>query len=115
MRQITTITTQARQSFTVISEEGEEIKISLRFLPTQVSWFMDVVTENFSVYNLRVSISPNILDKFHNILSFGICVLAQDGVDPFQVDDFYTGRAEFYILDKEDKDLITEGLDGKAQ
>lgn len=115
MKEITTITSAPRQSFVIISEEGEKITISLRFLPTQLCWFMDVETETFNVKNICLGDSLNVLDKFQNILNYGISICSIDGIPPFQIDDFESGRVKFTLLNKEEKDYMTSVLNGEAQ
>ena len=114
MKEITTITSSPRQSFVIISEEGEKITVSMRFLPTQLSWFMDVETELFNVKNICLGDSLNVLDKYHNLINFGISICSVDGVPAFQLDDFETGRVKFTLLNKDDKNYVTSVLNGEA-
>lgn len=112
MRKITSLTSSANQSVTIVTNEGVYYKLTLRYLPTQLSWVMDIVSDNFKLYNQRVGCSVNVLDKYHNILNFGLAVWTIDGLDPMNVEDFDSGYAEIYIFNKDEKEVITEYLDG---
>ena len=115
MKQIETITSQARQNFYVISDSGKKIEFKLYFLPTQASWFVDITCETFSANGLRVCRLPNILDKFRNIIDFGVAVYTKDGLDPWRINDFESGYAVLLLLNEEEKKELSEELDGKNQ
>ena len=115
MKQISDLTEETSQWFYVVSDSGEKINIYLYFLPTQQSWFVDVSCDTFEVTGLRVCALPNILDKFHNLIDFGIYIKTEDGYDPWRVDDFSSDYAKFFLLNKEDVSKITEYLDGKSE
>lgn len=115
MRKISSLTSNPNQSVTIVTSNGVYYKLNFRYLPTQLSWFMDVVSDNFQLYNQRVSCVTNILDKYHNTLDFGLAIWTIDGQDPMSVEDFESGYAEVYILDSDEMDKVTEYLDGKAK
>lgn len=112
MRKISSLTSSPNQSVTIVTQEGIYYKLNFRFLPTQMYWVMDIISDNFEVYNQRIGCTVNILDKYHNILKFGLAIWTIDGLDPMSVEDFETGYAEVYIFDEEEKEKITEYLDG---
>ncbi|MBQ0113348.1 MAG: hypothetical protein KBT03_09485 [Bacteroidales bacterium] len=112
MRIISSITENPFQTFYFYTEEGEEIKFSLRFLPTQKSWILNVVCDNMKVDGIKVCRSGNILDKFHNIINFGVAILTESGEDPFQITDFADGTAQFCVLNRDELKEVTGALDG---
>ena len=113
MKLYTTITSQPSQDFYIITDDSKKVDIHLYFLPTQESWFIDITCENFTVKGIRVSRSPNILDKYHNILTFGINISTADGYDPWRITDFEDGYASFILLNEEELKSVTELLNGK--
>lgn len=100
MIEITNITSNARQSLLVVSEEGEEVTIALYFLPTQTGWFADISVGTFRVNGIRIGTSPNILNQYKNLLQFGLRCDSIDGLDPFRLDDFVTRRIRLFVLNR---------------
>ena len=113
MQRITIIDGDAFQEFSYILESGVKTTITLRFLPTQKRWLMDISDENgFKVNGIYVCCSPNLLDKWHNVIKYGIAVNTDDMVDPYRQEDFQSGYAFLSMLDDEEKEAITGYLDG---
>lgn len=112
MRRLTKITNSPNQQVTYVAD-NQNITLHLYFKPTQMSWFLDITSEKFNLYGQRVSTSLNMLNKYHNIINWGISIVTSDGLDPYTVDDFINGHASFYMLDSSDV-IITEAyLNGK--
>lgn len=102
MLQITNLTSDARQKFTIIGENGEIIPTYLYYLPTQIGWFMDITYGTFTANGLRLCVSPNIISQWKNIIPFGLLCTSNDGQDPYYLDDFTTGRINIYLLNSDD-------------
>jgi len=98
MLEITGITSDASQQFTIVGEAGENISMALYYLPGQIGWFYDVSYGNFNVKGQRLVVSPNTLNQWSNIISFGLGCLSSDGDDPFYIDDFTSGRITLFLL-----------------
>lgn len=112
MRKISSLTSNPNQSVTIVTSKGVYYKLNLRYLPTQFNWVMDIVSDNFELYNQTVHCTANILDKFHNLLDFGLAIWTIDGLDPMGIDNFESGYAQVYILDSSELNITTEYLDG---
>lgn len=113
MQRITTIDSDAFQEVSYILDSGIKTTLTLRFLPTQRRWLLDISDENgFEVHGLYVCCSPNLLDKWHNVIKYGISVSTDDMVDPYRQEDFRSGYAYLAMLDSEEQDAITRYLDG---
>jgi hypothetical protein len=106
MRFLNKITAKAHQRFFLKGNPNQNITMTLRYMPTQEAWFMDVQYESFSLYGLRVTYSPNLLRKYRNKLPFGFYCGTNDGQDPFFIDDFSTDRARLYLLSPDDVALM---------
>lgn len=111
MRQITGLTNDTKQQFDAVIEGYDVANIYLEYKPNQFGWFMDVTWGEFSTNNLRVTVGPNILRQFKNIIPFGIAISGVDSVDPVTVDD-WLGHNVFYILDETDKALVEDAING---
>lgn len=103
MKQISRINQNGRQKLTLTTDDtGEKIFCELYYMPTQRMWCIDVDYNDFTVNGVALLNSPNILAAWKNILPFGIGITTTDGFDPYYVQDFQTGRAQFYLLDGSD-------------
>lgn len=113
MQAISTIDSSAYQEVSFILESGIKTTLTLRFLPTQRRWLLDISDENgFKVNGLYVCCHPNLLDKWHNIIDYGINIATDDMVDPYRQEDFESGYAYLAMLNKEEKEETTRYLDG---
>lgn len=114
MKRLSTLNRQPQQEISYITDSSEKITFLFRFLPTQQSWVVDVTSDKFNVYGLRLCCSPNILDKWNKILDFGVSVTTDDGLDPFRIEDFETGYCYVCIINKEETKTTTDYLDGNS-
>ncbi len=112
MKQIQSITSDANQEFTIVTEDGIKVKCILTYLPTQQMWSISLDDGDFVINNLLLVVSPNILYQFSNNLTYGIAINSIDGQDPFYVEDFAVDRCQFFLLNAQEiqdiKDLINE-------
>lgn len=113
MQVISTIDSNPYQKFSYILDDGSRATIILRFFPTQNRWVMDISDENgFEANGIFVCCGPNILDKWHNVIKYGINIATEDGIDPSMQDDFATGYAMFSMLDEKETKEATDYLNG---
>lgn len=102
MKYINAISDDANQKMTVSMEDGSKAVLELTYKENQRGWFMSISWGSFSIKNMRLVTSPNILRKFRNFLTFGICITTTDMLEPINIDDFSTGRASMYTLNAAD-------------
>ena len=103
MQQITGLTSDAKQSISMVLDDGASVKINLDYSDNVKSWFFSINSGSFELSNFRLATSPNILFRFTNILKFGLAILSNDGTDPAFIDDFETERIVMYILNEDEK------------
>jgi hypothetical protein len=109
MRQISSLSDAPRQQFSYVIDNYEPVNVYLEFVALQYSWFMTITWGNFSLYNERVAVSPNLLRQFKNIIPFGIMITGENDIDPFAVDSWIT-KNKFYFLSQDDVESIESGL-----
>lgn len=109
MQVITQITNNPIQTMKLVLDTKELVQFNLRFMPTQMSWYCDVIYNDIEIYGLKVALFPNLLRHFKNMLPFGIAFTANDHVEPFKLDDFTSGRVQMYVLNQDEVEQI-EGL-----
>lgn len=109
-----TVTSDAQQTQTLILPNGSEITLTMSFVPMQQGWFASLSWQTFALSGLRITNSPNMLQQFRNILSWGLaCYSPPTNREPSQQQDFSSGASNLYVLSDAEvvhfNDLITSG------
>lgn len=102
MQQITSITNSPNQRMTLVLENNETIDFRLYYLPRMQSWFYDLTYNELAVNCSRVMLTPNSMRQFKKIIPFGIAFSAEGDVQPFDINDFSSGRVSMYILNSDE-------------
>lgn len=84
------------------------IEFRLIYRPAIQMWFIDITYGDFEVNGMRVCRSLNLLHQYKKILPFGLFIYIADGVEPFLINDFSSGRVVIYILDDTEKATIDD-------
>jgi hypothetical protein len=100
MYQIQQISDSARQNQTLTLPDGTQINISMYYSNLQQGWFFSNITYGTFVLNgLRITVNPNMLYQWKNILPFGInCFSDSTTREPSQQEDFSSGLFKMYVL-----------------
>jgi hypothetical protein len=112
IRVLSTLNDNAYQTVSFDTKKGERVKLTFRFIPSQETWIFDVESPSLTVYGLALSAFVNLLDPYHNIISWGMYVWSKDGFDPWRIDDFATGRIRVAVLEDLENAVIQEFLNG---
>lgn len=110
MQQISTLSNEPKQRHQLVLESNDTVDFRLYFYPRQQSWYFDFTYKDFSATGLKVVLSPNTLRNFKNIIPFGIGFDTDGLVEPFQIDDFSSGRVRMYLLNSEDVEQIEQEI-----
>lgn len=109
MKQITSISDSAKQTMSVVLDDGKKVDISLEYISNQKGWFMSLIYGSVLTLNgYRITTSPNMLRKFRGVIPFGMACATTDGQEPIYKDDFSSGRAKLYILNSSDITYVEE-------
>lgn len=103
------ITITENSSIEIINDKNETYTGYINYNSSRQGWFLDLVSENFKIYGIRITSVPNILRQWKDKLGFGISVICEQKSEPFLLEDFNTGRAKLYLLESDDlvlQDLI---------
>lgn len=101
MKEIVSLNDNAKQIFRYSFDNYAPIEISLEYRENFYSWFMNIVWGDWSIYNERIAVAPNLLRQFRNVLPFGIMIYGPDDVDPFSRTSWVDGW-RFIMLDTTD-------------
>ena len=99
------ITLKENSSIEIINAKEETYVGYINYNSSRQGWFLDLVSENFSIYGIRITSVPNILRQWQKKLGFGIGVLTENKSEPFFLEDFNTGRAKMYLLEPDDLEI----------
>lgn len=107
---INNITDAASQQFNLVSDTGQVISFSLQFLSTQNGWGFNVGYNGFELNGGYLTLSPNFLRGYRNIIPFGIMCTSIDGYEPQFIEDFLSGRISLYLLNATEVQEIEAGI-----
>ncbi len=106
MRQINKLSSAAYQRSFLTGNPGQRIVLTVRYLPSQNVWAMDIEAGDFVLNGAVILNGVNILRNYRNIIPFGLVCSTLDGQDPYSVDDFETQYARLYLLDASEVDQV---------
>lgn len=101
MQEITGITPEYKQKLTLTITNFGYADLTLYYKPNQFAWFFDLTWQDFSTTNQQLTMSPNILRQYRNILPFGILCINSEGLDPLVLESFNTDT-QLYLLDPDE-------------
>jgi hypothetical protein len=109
MKQITELTNQPNQKYTIVLDNNETVDLVLTYSDNQQCWFCDInyKQDTFICNGIRVVSSPNILHQWKNVIPFGIAIITNDKTDPYFINDFSTNRVGLFILNADDVDFVS--------
>lgn len=102
MYRLNVLGNEPRQTFTVSVGENIKIPMSFEYRANQTGWFFSFEYNGERYENIRLTTSYNLFRAYRNWLPFGLRCDTLDGLEPMDLNDFVTGYATVYILDKTD-------------
>ena len=114
MNQIDNITDQPHQTLNVTLDDGSVLSLTLDFLVSVQRWVMSFTYGTFTRSGIMLCLHPNIIRIWADRLKFGLGIDADDGVDPFQQNDFSSGRVSLYLLSSDDITTVETDVMGIA-
>lgn len=102
MHKLNSISNEPRQKVVIPLDDNSRVTLKLEYRANQIGWFFDFTYEDKTYTNLRLTTSYNVLRNFRNWLPFGLRVDTLDKQEPTDLDDFASGYATLYVLNKND-------------
>ena len=103
------------QKQVLLLSDGTSISLAMNYIPNQYGWFIQEITyQTLTVKNLRMVVSPNILQQFKNQIPFGLACFTTDGMESTQQQDLNSNYAILYILTPDEVEQYTEILSAQA-
>ena len=99
---IDNLTNFADQATVIQLPDGTTFDLELIYHGATERWIMNVYYGNKIANGIGVCCFPNLLRQWALVLPFGIACIADNQVDPFDIDDFSSGRVQLYVLTLDD-------------
>jgi len=90
----------ANQQTTLLLEDGTSADLSLRFHGASERWVVDIEYSGVARRNIGLCCHPNVFRQWRNLFPFGVACVTADQTDPFDINDFATGRVGLYLLNQ---------------
>jgi hypothetical protein len=115
MTNIDNLTNSSDQTTLLILPDNSVATLRLRYRQRTQRWIADVgyANKNFQANGINLTCFPNVLRAWRNILPFGIGFMTADFTDPFDINDFQTGRVQAYLLNAADVALVETQIIGR--
>jgi hypothetical protein len=111
MLRINRVTNAALQQQTLLLDDGSSFSITLYYRPIQRGWFVtELVYGDFTLREIRVVNSPNMLNQWRNKLPFGLACFTEGNREPTLQEDFQSETAKLYVLTQAEVDEFAEYL-----
>lgn len=108
MNKLTGFTDSPKQSTTIPLDDGSSAVLNLTFRAQQKGWFYDLTHGDFSLLGQRLVTGENILRQFRDQIPFGLAVLTETGIDPWQITDLASDDVAIILLSPEDVETIEQ-------
>lgn len=93
--------------------DGSTGVLALTYRGAIQRWTFDFTHTQFpagAATGQMLTVHPNILRQWKNLLSFGLAVVSTTGTDAVSIDDFVNGAVLLYLLDAADVAAIEESF-----
>lgn len=108
---ISPLTSDSKQSMTLVLPDTTQMSLEIVFVPMQYGWFiteLSYATNNFTLNGLRITNNPNMLYPWKNLIPFGLACFSTDNREPSQQEDFSSGASKLYLLSSDEVEELTE-------
>lgn len=96
--QLSGFSDKPKQKITFPLEDGSTVDLYLEFRSQQLGWFFNLVSGAFTLNGQRLTLHPNILRSFHQIIPFGLSVTSTQPYEPQTVTALSDGTVTMYLL-----------------
>jgi hypothetical protein len=99
MIRVNNLTDSANQRAAVVLADGTVATLTFIYRGAIQRWAVDVSYGAFAENGINLCVHPNLLRMYRNFLPIGLAVISRDGGDPFDINDFASGRISVFVLD----------------
>lgn len=99
---IANLTNFGDQSTILQLPDGTTATLELIYQGATERWIFNLTYGSFSANGVGLCTYPNVLRQWKEILPFGLACVTNNQTDPFDINDFSSGRVQLYLLTEED-------------
>lgn len=114
MKRLTNITSETLQRHLILFEDDGVVTLTLRFYPKTQHWAFDAEYKGRSVYGVKLSVGVLHIKSKNFPFDFFVVDGSGLGIDPFQRNDFHSGRCNIYIMETDDMLEIRNGAEASV-
>lgn len=108
MNRVDNLSDNASQITRLILDDGSVVVLSLQYSAASERWTYSVSYGDFTFNGGNLCLNPNFMRQWRQVLPFGLACASTDGVDPFDVEDFASGRVSLYKLNAQDVQTVEQ-------
>lgn len=112
--QLTNLTNFADQLATLQLPDGSSATMELIYQGATERWIMNISYGSFVANGIGLCCYPNILRQWKEIIPFGLAFVTADQTDPFDINDFSSGRVLVYLLNQDDIAQVESSVFGST-
>tara|TARA_R100000655_G_scaffold15789_3_gene34817 strand:+ start:17780 stop:18115 length:336 start_codon:yes stop_codon:yes gene_type:complete len=105
MKRIENIGNEGLQSQVIPLSNGDAV-LTIRFLSLVQIWTMDVTYNERAIYGVKLSCGVIHMRSKNFPFDFIVEDTSSSGLDPFQIEDFSSGRTILYLVEAEEMEEI---------
>ena len=105
MYAVSQVTSDATQTQNLILPDGSQCTLTIAYIPQQYAWvILSLAWQSlngalsFNLNNFQITTSPNMLNQWRNLITFGLGCTCVRNREPSQQKDFSSGNAQLWVL-----------------
>lgn len=108
---LTGLTDKPKQTFSVTLADGSQADFYMEYRERQKGWFFDLIYGAFAVKGQRLTLHPNVLRQFRNLIPFGLAVSSDRPYEPQDLSALSDGTVFLYLFEGDELDAIDALID----
>lgn len=102
MRLLDSLNDAADQLLNFPIGDGTSAKMQFKYRSGIQRWTVDITHPLLTLTGYNLSMGPNILRPWRNLIPFGMAISSINGLDPLNIEDFNNGICQVYMLTAEE-------------
>lgn len=112
MQTVNSLQANVNQKMRLVLDNNETVDFHLYYYARMQSWYFDFSYKNITCNGVKVVLTPNALRQFRKNIPFGLMFSSEGLVEPFQIDDFSSGRVVLNVLNAAEVEQIEREIYG---
>lgn len=110
MQTLNNLSDDADQLVTFVLPDGSILQLEFFYRAGIQRWTLDLTHDLLTLRGFNLTVGPNILRPWKNLISFGIAIISTTGLDPINSTDFLDGTVTVNMLSAAEVALVETDL-----